>query len=64
MGGRKETSSRKGSEACVRLRILSLAESDLLARFRFYERQSSGVGWYFLETLRPVAAGQTVHSHR
>jgi plasmid stabilization system protein ParE len=28
-----------------------LAESDLLAGFRFYERQSSGVGWYFLETL-------------
>jgi plasmid stabilization system protein ParE len=35
----------------VRLRILSLAESDLLAGFRFYERQSSGVGWYFLDTL-------------
>ncbi len=35
----------------MRLRILSLAESDLLAGFRFYERQSSGVGWYFLETL-------------
>jgi len=35
----------------VRLRILSLAESDLLAGFRFYERQSNGVGWYFLETL-------------
>lgn len=35
----------------MKLRILSLAESDLLAGFRFYERQSSGVGWYFLETL-------------
>jgi hypothetical protein len=35
----------------VRLRILSLAESNLLAGFRFYERQSGGVGWYFLETL-------------
>jgi plasmid stabilization system protein ParE len=35
----------------VTLRILSLAEADLLDGFRFYERQSSGVGWYFLETL-------------
>jgi plasmid stabilization system protein ParE len=35
----------------VTLRILSLAETDLLNGFRFYERQSSGVGWYFLETL-------------
>ena len=33
------------------LRILSLAEADLLDSFRFYERQSSGVGWYFLESL-------------
>jgi hypothetical protein len=33
------------------LRVLSLAEGDLLDGFRFYERQSSGVGWYFLETL-------------
>ncbi|MGC2352021.1 MAG: hypothetical protein WA496_01360 [Candidatus Udaeobacter sp.] len=33
------------------LRILSLAEADLLDGFRFYERQSIGVGWYFLETL-------------
>jgi plasmid stabilization system protein ParE len=35
----------------VRLRILSLAEADLFDGFRFYERQSSGIGWYFLETL-------------
>ena len=33
------------------LRILSLAEADLLDGFRFYERQRSGIGWYFLETL-------------
>jgi hypothetical protein len=33
------------------LRILSLAEVDLLDGFRFYERQGSGVGWYFLESL-------------
>jgi hypothetical protein len=35
----------------VTLRILSLAEADLLNGFRFYERQSSGVGLYFLESL-------------
>ena len=32
------------------LRILSLAEADVLDGFRFYERQGSGVGWYFLES--------------
>lgn len=35
----------------MRLRILSLAESDLLKGFRFYEAQSDGIGIYFLETL-------------
>lgn len=35
----------------MKLRILSLAENDLLDGFRFYERQSAGVGSYFLETL-------------
>jgi plasmid stabilization system protein ParE len=35
----------------VTLRILSLAEADLLDGFRFYEWQGSGVGWYFLESL-------------
>ena len=35
----------------MRLRILSVAETDLLSGFRFYERQVSGIGWYFLETL-------------
>jgi plasmid stabilization system protein ParE len=35
----------------VTLRILSLAETDLLDGFRFYQRQGSGVGWYFLESL-------------
>jgi len=35
----------------VTLRILSLAEVDLLDGFRFYERQGIGVGWYFLESL-------------
>jgi hypothetical protein len=27
------------------LRILDLAEADLLRGFRFYERKSPGVGW-------------------
>lgn len=35
----------------MKLRILSLAEADLLAGFRFYERQAAGIGWYFLESL-------------
>jgi plasmid stabilization system protein ParE len=35
----------------MRIRLLSLAEQDLLAGFRFYERQSTGVGSYFLDTL-------------
>ncbi len=35
----------------MRLRILSLAETDLLDGFRFYERQAAGIGWYFLESL-------------
>ena len=33
------------------LRILSLAEADLLDGFRFYEQQGSGVGSYFLDSL-------------
>ena len=33
------------------LRILDLAEADLLRGFRFYERKSRGVGWYFLDCL-------------
>jgi hypothetical protein len=28
-----------------------LAEADLLDGFRFYERQSAGIGSYFLEAL-------------
>lgn len=35
----------------MNLQILSLAEADLLVGFQFYERQATGVGWYFLETL-------------
>lgn len=33
------------------IRILSLAESDLVAAGRFYDRISEGIGSYFLETL-------------
>lgn len=35
----------------MKLRLLSLAEADLFAGFQFYERQASGVGSYFLESL-------------
>ena len=35
----------------MKLRILDLAEADLLSGFGFYERQSQGVGWYFLDSL-------------
>lgn len=35
----------------MKIRILDLAEADLLAGFRFYEQQSPGIGTYFLETL-------------
>jgi plasmid stabilization system protein ParE len=35
----------------MRIQILSLAESDLIDGFRFYEEQEPGIGSYFLETL-------------
>ena len=35
----------------MRLRLLDLAEADLLRGFRFYERKTRGVGWYFLDSL-------------
>jgi plasmid stabilization system protein ParE len=35
----------------VRVRTLSLAESDLFDGFLFYERQEAGVGSYFFESL-------------
>jgi plasmid stabilization system protein ParE len=35
----------------MKLRILSLATSDLEAGRDFYERQQSGLGQYFLDTL-------------
>ena len=35
----------------MNLRILDLAEADLLSGFRFYEGKSPGVGWYSLDTL-------------
>jgi hypothetical protein len=40
----------------VTLRILSLAEADLLDGFRFYERQASGVAWYFLQSLYSISS--------
>jgi hypothetical protein len=38
----------------MKVRILDVAEADLLSGFRFYEWQSSGAGWYFLDTLAAV----------
>ena len=35
----------------MKLRILDLAEADLLSGYQFYERQAAGIGSYFLETL-------------
>jgi len=35
----------------VRLQILNEAEEDLLQGFRFYEKQRSGLGDYFLDAL-------------
>jgi len=35
----------------MNLRILDLAEADLWRGFRFYQRKSRGVGWYFFDTL-------------
>lgn len=35
----------------MKLRILDLAEADLLSGFQFYERQSPGIGAYFVDAL-------------
>jgi hypothetical protein len=35
----------------VRIQILDEAEEDLLRGFRFYEKQRSGLGDYFLDSL-------------
>ncbi len=38
----------------MKLRILDLAEADLLSGFRFYERRSRGVGGIFWTAFRPT----------
>ena len=45
----------------MKLRILDLAEADLLSGFSFYERRSQGVGWYFLDSLS--ADIESLHLH-
>jgi hypothetical protein len=35
----------------VKIEILDEAEADLIEGFHFYERQESGLGWYFLDSL-------------
>jgi len=35
----------------MRIEVLDSAQQDLLAGFAFYERQASGLGSYFLDSL-------------
>ncbi|MDP2983984.1 MAG: type II toxin-antitoxin system RelE/ParE family toxin [Candidatus Latescibacter sp.] len=35
----------------MRIRILDTAENDIVEGFRFYESQSPGLGFYFLDSL-------------
>lgn len=35
----------------MKLRILDLAETDLVTGYQFYEQQSAGIGSYFMNTL-------------
>lgn len=35
----------------MRIQLLDLARNDLLEGYRFYERQESGLGGYFLDSL-------------
>lgn len=35
----------------MRIELLAGAEADLVAGYRFYERQAPGLGTYFLDTL-------------
>jgi plasmid stabilization system protein ParE len=48
LGSREEVSSPPGE---VRIKISRSADRDLLAGFHFYQRQSPGVGHYFLDSL-------------
>jgi len=43
----------------MKIRILSLAASDLAAGRDFYEQQQSGLGQYFLVELWAVHAGNS-----
>ena len=35
----------------MKIEILDEAEADLIEGFHFYERQETGLGWYFLDSL-------------
>lgn len=35
----------------MRIEILDGAEADLIEGFHFYQRQETGLGWYFLDSL-------------
>jgi hypothetical protein len=46
----------------LKLQILDLAEEDLLVGFAFYERQSLGLGDYFLDSLYGDIASLRLHA--
>ncbi len=46
----------------MNLRLLSLAETDLLDGFWFYERQSPGVGAYFFDSLSADIESLRLHA--
>jgi len=41
----------QGGQSREKLRILDIAEADLLSGYQIYESQTSGIGSYFLATL-------------
>jgi hypothetical protein len=45
----------------VRIEILPEAREDLIAGFRFYERQAPGLGRYFRESILSDVDALTVH---
>ena len=51
LGGGQRADSSKNHPAIVKIRLLSRAEEDLLAGYRFYREQGEGVADYFLESL-------------
>ena len=46
----------------MNIEILDLAEEDLLVGFLFYEKQSAGLGDYFLDSLYSDVASLMLHA--